>query len=97
MNSSERKISRAKNKVAGVVKQVAGKITGDEVLELKGRMQSSQADFQQKTDVKDAVDKIKHSAEKGQASIAHKVNDVQQSVAKKINDTLDEHAHKKSK
>lgn len=59
MNSSERKISRAKNKVAGVAKQVAGKITGDEVLELKGRIQSSQADFQKKTDVGDAIHQMK--------------------------------------
>ena len=97
MNSSERKISRAKNKVSGVVKQVAGKITGDEVLELKGRIQSSQADFQKKTDVDDAIHQIKLSAEKGKASIAHKVNDAQQSVAKKINDSLDERAQKKSR
>lgn len=97
MNSFERKIDRAKNKVSGVVKQTAGKIVGDEVLELKGRMQSSQADLQKRTDVDDAIHQIKQAAEKGKASIAHKVNDAQQSVAKKINDSLDERAEKRTK
>ena len=97
MNSSERKLARAKNKVSGVAKQVAGKITGDEVLELKGRIQSSKADLQKKTDVDNAIHQIKHTAKKGQASITDKVNEVQQSVAKKINDSLDERAQRKSK
>ena len=95
MNSFERKVDRARNKVSGFVKQTAGKITGDEVLELKGRMQTSQADLQKRTDVDDAIHQIKKSAEKGKASIAHTVNDAQQSVARKINDSLDERAQKK--
>jgi len=95
MNSFERKIDRAKNKVSGFVKQTAGKVTGNEVLELKGRMQSSQADFQKRTDVDEAIHEIKKSAEKGKANIAHTVNDAQQSVAKKINDSLDARAQKK--
>ncbi|MDP3447834.1 MAG: hypothetical protein Q8S22_07220 [Eubacteriales bacterium] len=97
MNNLERKLNRTKNKISGVVKQTAGKVTGDEVLELKGRIQSSQADLQKKTDVHDAIDKIKQTADKGKASVAHKVKEVQQSVAKKINDTLDEQAQKKAK
>ena len=95
MNSFERKINRAKNKVSGLMKQTAGKVTGDEVLELKGRMQSSQADFQKKTDVDDAIHQIKQTADQGKANIAHTINDAQQSVAKKINDSLDERAQKK--
>lgn len=97
MNSFERKINRAKSKVSGVVKQTAGKITGDEVLELKGRLQSTQADLQKRTDVDDAVHQIKQTAAKSQAEVAHKVNDAQQTVAKKINDSLDKRAQKKSK
>lgn len=97
MNSFERKLDRTKNKISGVVKQTAGKITGDEVMELKGRIQSSQADLQKKTDVDETMHQIKQSVEKGKANVAHKVNDVQQSVAKKINDSLDAHAKKKSK
>jgi len=95
MNSFERKLARAKNKVTGVVKQAAGKITGNEVLELKGRIQSSQADFQKNTDVEAAIHQIKENAEKGKASVVHKVNEAEQSVAKKINDTLDERAQRK--
>ena len=97
MNSFERKINRAKNKVSGIAKQTAGKITGDEVLELKGRIQSSQADLQKKTDVGDAIDQMKQTAAKGKASVAHSINDVQQNVARKINNSLDEHAQKKTK
>ena len=95
MNSFERKINRAKNKVSGLMKQTAGKVTGDEVLELKGRMQSSQADFQKKTDVGDAIHQIKKSAEQGKANFVHRVNGAQQSVAKKINDALDENELKR--
>ena len=97
MNNFERKIDRTKNKVSGVIKQAAGKITGDEVLELKGRLQSTKADLQKKTDVNDAMHQIKQTAAKGKADVAKKVNDVQQSVAKKINDSLDERAQKKTK
>lgn len=95
MNNFDRKVDNAKNKVAGLVKQTAGKISGDEVLELKGRIQSSQADFQKKTDVNDAIHQIKKTAEKGKADIAHSINDAQQSVAKKINDSLDGRGKKK--
>jgi uncharacterized protein YjbJ (UPF0337 family) len=96
MNRTERKLSQAKNKISGVAKQIAGKITGDEVLELKGRIQSSQADLQKRTDVDDAIQEIKKSAEQGKATIAKKINDAEQSVAKSINDSLDAHAQKKS-
>ena len=96
MNRSERKFTQAKNKISGVAKQIAGKITGDEVLELKGRIQSSQADLQKRTDVDDAIQEIKKSTEKGKASIVKKINDAEQSVAKSINDSLDAHAQKKS-
>lgn len=94
MNSFERKINRAKNKVSGLMKQTAGKVTGDEVLELKGRMQSSQADLQKKTDVDEAIHQIKKSADHEKANFVHRVNGAQQSVAKKINDSLDERAEK---
>ena len=96
MNRSERKLAHAKNKISGVAKQVAGKITGDEVLELKGRIQSSQADLQERTEVDDAIQQIKKSAEKGKASIAKKIDSAEQSVAKSINDSLDARAQKKS-
>jgi len=97
MNSFERKLNQTKNKVTGVVKQTAGKITGDEVLELKGRIQSSNADMQKRTDVDDAIQHIKQSAAKEKADIAKTVNKAEQTVAKKINDSLDDRAKRKTK
>ena len=97
MNSFERKLNRTKNKVAGAIKQTAGKITGDDVLELKGRMQSAGADLQKKTDVDDGIRHVKQSVEKGKASAEQKFNQAQQSVAKNINDLLDERAQRKPK
>lgn len=97
MNNFEQKLNRTKNKVAGVIKQTAGKITGDDVLELKGRMQSAGADLQKKTDVDDGIRHVKQSAEKGKAHVEQKFNQTQQSVAKKINDSLDERQQHKPK
>jgi len=97
MNDFERKLNRTKNKVVGVMKQTAGKITGDDVLELKGRMQSAGADLQKKTDVDDGIRHVKQSAEKGKAHVEQKFNQAQQSVAKKINDSLDERQQHKPK
>jgi len=95
MNNFERTLKRTKNKVVGTIKQTAGKIAGDNVLELKGRMQSAGADLQKKTDVDDAIHQIKKSAEQEKANFVHRVNGVQQSVAKKINDSLDEQERKR--
>jgi len=97
MNKLERKLDQTKNKISGAAKQAAGKISGDEVLELKGKIQSSKADLQKKTDVDDLSRKIKKTADQGKASVEHKVKEVQQSVAKKINNSIDEHAKKKTK
>lgn len=95
MNNFERTLKRTKNKVVGTIKQAAGKIAGDNVLELKGRMQSAGADLQKRTDVDDAIHQIKKSAEQEKANFVHRVNGAKQSVAKKINDSLDEHELKR--
>ena len=97
MSTFEQKLNRTKNKVAGVIKQATGKITGDDVMELKGRMQSAGADLQKKTDVGDGIRHLKQSAEKGKSSVEQKFSQVQQGVAKKINDSLDERAQRKPK
>lgn len=97
MNNMERKLNHTKSKLSGVAKQAAGKLSGDEVMELEGRIQSSQADFQKSTDAGALNRKIKQTAAQAQASVAHKAEDVKQSVAKKVNDSLDAHAHKKTK
>jgi uncharacterized protein YjbJ (UPF0337 family) len=56
MNQSERKLSNTKDKVVGEIKEAAGKATGNEQLELKGKIQSSKADLKMKVeDVRDEV------------------------------------------
>ena len=68
MTSSKRKLDRAKDKVAGEVKEAAGKISGNEQLELKGKIQSSRADIKKSMDVSERMNEIKED-------IAKKTND----------------------
>ncbi len=67
MNKQD-KLNNTKNKVVGELKEAAGKITGNEQLELKGKIQSKKADFNRKSDVGNNFDKIKEN-------IAGKIND----------------------
>jgi uncharacterized protein YjbJ (UPF0337 family) len=48
-----------KNKIAGELKMVAGKLSGHEQLELKGRIQAKKADFKKKTSVRRLINKAK--------------------------------------
>ncbi len=50
-----------KQKIAGEIKKAAGKISGNEQLELKGRLQSSRADLKKKTSLYYIFDRIKES------------------------------------
>ena len=68
MNNFEKDINHSKNKFAGKAKEVAGKISGNEQLELKGKIQSSKADLKKKVNVKNKVEDIKED-------IAEKLND----------------------
>ena len=61
MSKLERNLDHAKNKVSGEVKEAAGKITGNEQLELKGKMQSSTADLKKKLNVSDKIENVKES------------------------------------
>ena len=56
MTKFEKKLDHAKEKVAGGVKEASGKITGNEQLELKGKMQSSKADFKKDMDIGDRIE-----------------------------------------
>ena len=42
------KLTNAKDKVLGEVKETVGKVTGNEKLELKGKIQSSKSDLKEK-------------------------------------------------
>ena len=69
MNTKNAKFDNAKEKLAGETKETVGKITGNEQLELSGRLQSSKADFKKKTNISNNVEKTKEG-------IAGKINDM---------------------
>ena len=48
MTDSKYKLNNAKDKVLGEVKEAVGKVTGNEELELKGKIQSSKSDLKEK-------------------------------------------------
>ena len=56
MSKFKRKFDHAKSKFSGEVKEAAGKLTGNEQLELKGKIQSTGADL--KENVAEKIDKI---------------------------------------
>lgn len=59
MTKLERDLDHAKNKLAGGAKEAVGKVTGNEQLELKGRIQSSKADLKKNTNVVNRIDNVK--------------------------------------
>lgn len=68
MTDSKNKIENAKNKIVGEIKEVFGKVTNNEELELKGKIQSSTSDVKAKAEelkeniaetINDAIDKNK--------------------------------------
>jgi uncharacterized protein YjbJ (UPF0337 family) len=67
MTDLKDKIINTKDKIVGEVKEAVGKVTGNEELELKGKLQSTKADFKEKVaEIKDGI--------------VNKVNDVYDSV-----------------
>jgi len=69
MNSKNDKFDNAKDKIAGETKETVGKVTGNEQLELRGKLQSSKADFKKNTNVGDNVEKTREE-------IAGKINNM---------------------
>jgi len=72
MTDSKGKSENSKDKIIGEVKEAAGKVTGNEELELKGKIQSSKSDIKEKAGevkegiaekINDAVDKKKVNKE----------------------------------
>jgi uncharacterized protein YjbJ (UPF0337 family) len=67
MTDLKDKIINTKDKIVGEVKEAVGKVTGNEELELKGKLQSTKADFKEKVaEIKDGI--------------VNKVNDIYDSV-----------------
>lgn len=69
MTDSKYKVDNAKDKITGEVKRAIGKVTGNEELELKGKIQSFKSDLKKKMNVDDKVDEVKEG-------IAGKINDI---------------------
>lgn len=69
MNTKKDTFMNSKEKVTGEVKEAAGRISGNQQLELKGKMQSSKADFKKKTNLHNNVYNFKEG-------VAEKVNDM---------------------
>jgi len=79
VNTKKDTFNNSKEKITGEVKEAAGKITGNQQLELKGKIQSSKADFKKKTNLHNNVNKVKEG-------VAGKVNDmIDKNEAKKKN------------
>ena len=83
MTDFKDQVGQTKEKLAGELKEAAGKISGNEQLELKGRIQSAKADIRKKSNVKRNVNK--------------KVEDVKESIAGKINDMIDKNEKTRKK
>lgn len=67
MRDSRRMFDHKINKFSGVFKEAAGKVTGNEQLELKGKIQSTKADVKINTNVKDKIEGVKDG-------VAEKIN-----------------------
>lgn len=59
MSQLKRDLDHTKNKLAGGAKEAAGKVTGNEQLELKGKMQTSKADLKKNTSVANKIENVK--------------------------------------
>ena len=56
MTTLKGKVENAKDKIVGETKEATGKVTGNEELELKGKIQSSKADLKKKAgEVKESI------------------------------------------
>lgn len=63
------KMDNVKDKIVGEIKETTGKISGNQQLELKGKLQSSKADLENKIDIKHKVHEVKED-------LAEKVNNM---------------------
>ena len=73
MKEFKKNASQSREKITGEIKEAVGKITGNEQLELKGKIQSARADLKKKSNVKKQV---KKSVEVVKENLAGKINDL---------------------
>ncbi len=68
MAGFKRKYKNVSDRFSGKAKEIVGKITDNEQLELKGKMQAAKADLKENLSVENKVEEIKEK-------IAEKIND----------------------
>lgn len=78
MNEFNKKTSNGRKKFAGTINEFTGKLTGNEQLELKGKIQVAKANFNEKIDVNNNINTVKEK-------IAGKINDILDSDKEKNN------------
>lgn len=61
MGKVEKNLDHGKNKIVGGIKEATGKITGNETLELKGKMQSAKADLKRSMTGPTRLDNVKEN------------------------------------
>lgn len=61
MNKFKNDLDHTKNKIAGEIKEAAGRISGNEQLELKGKIQSTKADLKKNVNIADRIEDIKEN------------------------------------
>lgn len=69
MTDTKDKLDAAKDKIVGEVKEAVGKVTGNESLELEGKIQSVKGDIKKKMDIGDQVEEMKED-------VADTINDL---------------------
>lgn len=61
MSKMEKNLDHGKNKIVGGIKEAAGKITGNETLELKGKIQSAKADLKRNMTSSTTLENVKEN------------------------------------
>ncbi len=69
MTDTKDKLDASKDKIVGEVKEAVGKVTGNESLELEGKIQSVKGDIKKKMDIGDQVEEMKED-------VAETINDL---------------------
>lgn len=61
MSKMEKNLDHGKNKIVGGIKEAAGKMTGNETLELKGKIQSAKADLKRNMTSSTKLENVKEN------------------------------------
>lgn len=76
IKNKKNKVRNTKDKIAGKIMGVAGELTGNEQLELNGKLLVTKVDMKKKVDMRDKVNDVKEG-------VAKKINDALDKVNEK--------------